>query len=143
MSARRRFVVCEDGTEYIERFRKFLGESFDFVPASDFATARAALVGADGLLLDLDFRRTPADRLIDDQGRTCASLDPGTRARLAESQGILILRRVRAEGITTPAVLFADVDDDQQAAFLRQTLAPVTLASSRLGVRDIGALLRG
>jgi len=45
MSARRTFVVCEDGTEYVQRFRRFLGESFNFVPASDFAAARAALPG--------------------------------------------------------------------------------------------------
>lgn len=139
----RRFVVCEDGTEYIDRFRKFLGESFDFTPAGDFATARAALAGADGLLLDLDFRRTPPTRLIDEQGRSAAALDAGSRARLAETQGILILRRLRADGVTAPAILFADIDDDKQAQFLRRTLAPLVLATSRLGVREIAELLRG
>ncbi len=143
MNARRRFVVCEDGSEYIQRFARFLGESFDFVPAADYAAARAAISAAHGLLLDLDFRRTPPDRLIDEQGRTAAALDAGTRARLAETQGILILRRLRAEGITAPAILFADVDDAGQAGFLRRTLAPLTLASSRLGVREIAELLGG
>ncbi|HXU61691.1 MAG TPA: hypothetical protein VN962_08330 [Polyangia bacterium] len=143
MSARRTFVVCEDGTEYIQRFRRFLGESFTFVPASDFAAARAALPGAHGLLLDLDFRRTPPERLLDEQGRTSAALDGGTRARLAETQGILILRRLRAEGVVVPAILFADLDDARQAEFLRRNLAPLQLASSRLGVREIGELLRG
>lgn len=143
MTARRRtFVVCEDGTEYIQRFRRFLGESFDFVPAPDFASARAALPGADGLLLDLDFRRTPPEQLVDEEGRTTATLDAGTRARLVETQGILILRRLRADGITTPAILFADLDDDRQADFLCRTLSPLTLASSRLGVREIADLLR-
>ena len=143
MTARRTFVVCEDGTEYIQRFRRFLGESFTFVPAGDFAAARAALPGAHGLLLDLDFRRTPPERLLDEQGRTSAALDAGTRARLAETQGILILRRLRAEGVVVPAILFADLDDDRQAEFLRRNLAPLQLASSRLGVREIGELLRG
>jgi hypothetical protein len=143
MSASRTFVVCEDGTEYVQRFRRFLGESFDFVPAGDFAAARAALPGADGLLLDLDFRRTPPERLLDEQGRTSAALDAGTRARLAETQGILILRRLRAEGVVVPAILFADLDDERQADFLRRNLAPLQLASSRLGVREIGELLRG
>jgi len=141
MTARRTFVVCEDGTEYIQRFRRFLGDDFDFVPAADFAAARAALPGTDGLLLDLDFRRTPPERLIDEQGRTSSALDAGTRARLAETQGILILRRLRAEGVTTGAILFVDLDDDRQAEFLRRTLAPLTLASSRLGVREIAHLL--
>ena len=141
-TARRVFVVCEDGTEYVDRFRRFLGESFDFVAARDFAATRTAIGGAAGLLLDLDFRRTPAERLIDEQGQSAAAVDAGTRARLAETQGILILRRLRAEGIVTPAVLFADLDDDAQAQFLRRTLAPLTLAPSRLGLRELAELLR-
>lgn len=142
-AARRVFVVCEDGSEYIERFRRFLGQAFDFVPAADFASARDRVAGADGLLLDLDFRRTPPERLIDEQGRSAAIVDAGTRARLAETQGILILRRLRAEGVVTPAVLFADLDDGAQAEFLRRTLAPLTLAPSRLGLRELAELLRG
>ena len=47
--ARLRFVVCEDGAEYLERFRRFLGESFDFLPAHDFEEARAAFEAAAGL----------------------------------------------------------------------------------------------
>lgn len=139
--ARLRFVVCEDGTEYLERFRRFLGESFDFLPAHDFNEARATAQGADGVLLDLDFRRTPADRLVDEQGPAPAPLDAGTRARLAETQGILILRRLRAAGVALPALLFADLDDGQRG-FLERTLAPLTVAGSRLGIAEIAALLR-
>jgi hypothetical protein len=141
VTTRRTFVVIEDGTEYIQRFRRFLGESFDFVPATDFAAARAAAAGADGLLLDLDFRRTPAERLIDERGQPAAALDAGTRHRLSETQGILILRRLRAEAIALPAVLFADLDD-RQVEFLRRTLAPLAIAPSRLGLREIADLLR-
>ena len=143
MNSPPRFVVCEDGSEYLERFTRFLGDDFEFIPARDFEGARAATAGADGLLLDLDFRRTPPERLIDEQGRSAAAVDAGTRARLAETQGILILRRLRAEGIATPAVLFADLDDGARAAFLQRTLAPLTLAPSRLGLRELAALLRG
>ena len=139
--ARRRFVVCEDGAEYLERFRRFLGESFDFLPAHDFEEARAAAAEADGILLDLDFRRTPADRLVDEQGPAPSPLDAGTRARLAETQGILILRRLRAAGVARPAVLFADLEDGQRT-FLERTLAPLSVAGSRLGMAEIGALLR-
>ena len=139
--ARRRFVVCEDGAEYLERFRRFLGESFDFLPAHDFEEARAAAAEADGILLDLDFRRTPADRLVDEQGPAPSPLDAGTRARLAETQGILILRRLRAAGVAHPAVLFADLEDGQRT-FLERTLAPLSVAGSRLGMAEIAALLR-
>jgi hypothetical protein len=140
--ARLRLIVCEDGGEYLDRFRRFLGEAFDFVPAHDFAEAQAALAGAQGLLLDLDFRRTPADRLVDEQGAITGALDAGTRARLSETQGILILRGLRARGVRLPAVLFADLDDPTQIAFLEGTLAPLTVADSRRGLAEIAALLR-
>jgi hypothetical protein len=141
---RPRFVVCEDGTEYVERFRRFLGDDFDFLPAGDFAAALAAAAAADGLLLDLDFRRTPPERLIDERGAAAPSpLGEGTRRRLSESQGILILRALRARGVALPAILFADLDDAQQARILERSLAPVVIASSRTGLRELAALLRG
>jgi hypothetical protein len=141
-ASRPRFVVCEDGSEYLDRFRRFLGDAFDLVPAHDCAEARATLEGADGLLLDLDFRRTPAARLVDERGPAPETVDAGTRARLAETQGILILRQLRASGATLPAILFADLEDPGQARFLERTLAPLTVASSRLGLPDIAALMR-
>ena len=137
-----RFVVCEDGSEYLERFTRFLGDDFTFIPAGDFASARAAAGSADGLLLDLDFRRTPRDRLVDESGPVPAHLDEDRRRRLAETQGILILRQLRGAGVALPAILFADIDDAGRQDFLTQTLAPLTIASSQLGIRDIGALLR-
>lgn len=138
---RLRFVVCEDGAEYLERFRRFLGDSFDFLPAHDFDEASAAAADADGILLDLDFRRTPADRLVDEQGPAPTSMDAGTRTRLAETQGILILRRLRAAGVALPAILFADLDDGQ-LAFVARTLAPLSVAGSRMGIAEIATLLR-
>ena len=141
-AARPRFVVCEDGREYLDRFTRFLGDDFAFVAAQDFESARAAVTGSDGLLLDLDFRRTPPHRLVDERGPVPADLDDGRRRRLAETQGILILRQLRAAGVTLPAILFADLDDDDRARFLERTLAPLTIGSSHLGIRDIAALLR-
>lgn len=147
MTARRaRFVVCEDGTEYLDRFRRFLGDEFEFVAAPDFETALAgacaAAPAADGLLLDLDFRRTPPERLVDERGPAPPGLDAGSRRRLAETQGILILRQLRARGVTLPALLFADVDDVAQAGFLERTLAPLTLVPSRAGIVEVAALMR-
>jgi hypothetical protein len=140
---RPRVVVCEDGSEYVDRFRRFLGDAFDFLPTRDFAEARAAAAGAATLLLDLDFRRTPPQRLVDERGPAPTPLDAGTRTRLAETQGILILRQLRAAGIRLPAILFADFDDAAQRGFLETTLAPLTIAGSRLGLPEIAALLRG
>jgi hypothetical protein len=136
------FVVCEDGDEYLDRFTRFLGDDFAFVAVRDFAAARDAAARADGLLLDLDFRRTPPDRLVDEHGPAPRGLDDDRRRRLTETQGILILRQLRAAGVTLPAILFADVDDGERARFLERTLAPLKIASSRLGIREIAALMR-
>ena len=142
MTALPRFVVCEDGTEYLERFRRFLGADFAFVAAGDFESARTLAGGADGLLLDLDFRRTPPARLVDERGPVAGTLDDDRRRRLAETQGILILRQLRAARVALPGILFADIDDGARAQFLEKTLAPLRIASSRLGIREIGALFR-
>jgi hypothetical protein len=139
--ARPRFVVCEDGSEYVDRFRRFLGDGFEFLPAPAYAAALAAAAGADGLLLDLDFRRTPPADLVDEHGPAPRALDAASRRRLAESQGILILRQLRAAGVALPAILFADLEDPEQARFLERTLAPLAIAPSRLGLKEIAALM--
>ncbi len=142
---RPRFVVCEDGTEYIERFRRFLGETFEFAPARGFAEALEALPGAVGLLLDLDFRRTPPDALVDEAGAPVTWLErlgEGARRHLTESQGILVLRALRARAVVAPALLFADLDDAARGRFLEESLGPLTILSSRAGMREIADLLR-
>jgi len=142
-AARPRFVVCEDGTEYLDRFQRFLSDAFDFLAAGDFAAALAAAAdSASGLLLDLDFRRTPPARLVDEAGPVSPGLDAGSSRRLAETQGILILRQLRARGVGLPALLFADLDDQEQARFLERTLAPLTVVSSRLGIVEVARLMR-
>jgi hypothetical protein len=138
---RPRFVVCEDGAEYRDRFQRFLGGAFEFLPAPDFATARAAAADAHGLLLDLDFRRTPPERLVAEGGPAAQPLSDGERRRLAQSQGILILRLLRGAGVALPALLFADFDDREQARFLEETLAPLTIVPSRAGLREIAAIM--
>jgi hypothetical protein len=136
-----RLVVVEDGVEYVERFRRFLGDAFELVPARSFAEALDAAPGAAGLLLDLDFRRAAPEALVDESGQAPSRLDAGTRRRLSEQQGILVLRALRDRGVTTPALLFADVDDVERARFLERSLAPLTVVPSRAGLREIGALL--
>jgi hypothetical protein len=137
-----RFLVCEDGHEYTERFVRLLGGAFRFERAGCFAEAEAATAAAAfaGLLLDLDFRRTPPDRLIDENGAGTAATEE-TRRRLAEVQGILILRALRVGGRTQPALLFADIDDAEQVRYLERTLAPLHVVSSRTALPEIARLL--
>jgi hypothetical protein len=118
------FLVCEDGSEYTDRFKRFLGAQFRFLRAGHFEEALALAGGADALLLDLDFRRTP-----DKGGAT-------------EVQGILILRALRSRGVALPTVLFADLDDAAHAARLERELAPLRIVPGSAGLPRIAQLLR-
>jgi len=135
------FLVVEDGREYIDRFTRLLGASFRFARAGSAAEATAALAvgGVAGVLLDLDFRRTPGEALIDEAGR--AGLPPHERRRVAAVQGILIARALRRCAPAIPMLLFADLGDAEQIAFLEGELAPLRVVASSVGLNEIGGLL--
>lgn len=141
---RPRWLVCEDGTEYLERFRRFLDAHFEFVPARSAAALLAALSdGADGVILDLDFRRSPPADLVDEVGGPLAAgFDEATRRRLAGEQGIHILRLLRARGLDVPVLLFADLDDPGQVAWLTATFAPLAIVPGREGLAQTAERLR-
>jgi hypothetical protein len=135
-------IVCEDGHEYLQRFSRFLGEELELVRVDDLASAQAACQrGPRALLFDLDFSRLPPDRLIDEEGRTAPRPRDESR-RLAQMQGILILRALRAAAVTAPALLFADLDDPGRVKFLEQSLAPLQVVPSSEGMAAIAARIR-
>ena len=138
------FLVCEDGEEYTRRFARFLGREFRFRRVADGQQAEAAARSerATGLLLDLDFRRLPPDRLLGETGPQSHAPSAEERARWSAAQGILILQYLRARGICLPALLFADLDDCEQATYLENTLAPLSIVSSREGLAQLAARLR-
>ncbi len=144
-----RWLVCEDGSEYLDRFARFLSSEFDFghtqsagALLDELAAAQQAHVPCAGVILDLDFRRTPREQLVDEDGRSGASLSDEQRRRLAESQGILILRLLRARNIAVPVLLYADLDDAGQAAYLEQAHAPLAIVPSHEGLRETAARMR-
>jgi hypothetical protein len=138
------FIVCEDGHEYTERFQRFLHRDFRFlrVPDGRQAEAAARTGEARGLLVDLDFRRSPAADLLGEQGPPNQPPSPEEKARWSATQGILVLQHLRTQGILLPALLFADLDDRDQAAFLERTLRPLSVVSSREGLAQLAARLR-
>jgi hypothetical protein len=137
-----RWIVCEDGDEYLSRFRRFLGHEFEFVPAGDLQDLLRAAAGAAGVLLDLDFRRADPARLVDESGTARAQLAAGERRRLAEVQGVLILRALRGRGIALPALLCADLDDPAQARRLEDELKPLAVVPGNEAVARIADRLR-
>ena len=107
------------------------------------ATPAAALTEAPpGLLLDLDFRRTDAHLLVDERGDAQPRLSAGERKRLAEVQGILILRALRARGVALPALLFADLDDARQIDGLVRELGPLQVVAGSEGIGTIAQRMR-
>ena len=78
---RRVLLVVEDGTEYTDAFARLApgGEEVELLAAADAAAARRLLAErrVDGVFLDVDFSRTPRERLLPggarDQGFRIAS----------------------------------------------------------------------
>jgi hypothetical protein len=131
-----RFLVIEDGREYSDRFGRFLSSELSFERATCFAQAAEVWRGCAGLLLDLDFRRTPPAQLVDESGAPAAH---GT----ADVQGILILRALRKRGCQLPALLFADFDDASRVARLEAELEPLRVIASSESLPTIARHLRG
>jgi CheY-like chemotaxis protein len=106
----RRLLVIEDGDEYAEFARLFLGPDFQVRQARSAAEALHALATEppDVLLFDLRFDRTPAGTLVGDVRATSQRLFAGDEARalryLQDQQGVLILGELRAAGHQQPAV---------------------------------------
>jgi hypothetical protein len=138
------FVICEDGTEYLDRFQRFLGGEFRFVRTSSYGALLTALAEGPpaGLVLDLDFRRTPPDQLVDEGGAALSAVSAGEKQRVASVQGLLILRALRGQGVALPALLCTDIDDPGQLAAVEEELAPVSVVPSSEGLPRLAQRLR-
>jgi ActR/RegA family two-component response regulator len=105
----KRLLVIEDGTEYEEFARLFLGRNFEVCAARSAAEAMR-LISPDvhALLIDLRFDRAPTAALVGDVAATAERLFAGDRERalrhLQDNQGVLILAALRQAGHTQRAV---------------------------------------
>lgn len=112
-------LVVEDGREYEEFARTFLGDRFDVVTAHSAAEAVEALARepVDVLLVDLRFERAPAEALIGDVEATARRLFGGDRARalrwIKDQQGTLVLAEIRKAGFAQRAVFVHDFPPDR------------------------------
>jgi len=112
--AMKRLLVIEDGHEYEEFARLFLGEAFTIVGchSAEEAVAEIARAQPDAILLDLRFDRTPTEALTGSVEDTAQRLFAGNMDRalryIREQQGALVLSRVREAGCDAPAVFVHD-----------------------------------
>jgi hypothetical protein len=139
------FIICEDGSEYLERFQRFLGGEFRFSRAPSLRALLLLLsenADAVGVVLDLDFRRTPPADLVDESGRPLTLPSAGEQQRVAAVQGLFILRALRARGVRLPALLCTDIDDRGQLAQVEQELAPLAVVPSSESLPMLAARLR-
>lgn len=112
-------LVVEDGREYEEFARTFLGDRFEVVTAHSAAEALATLAreSVDALLVDLRFERAPAEALVGDVDATAKRLFGGDRARalrwIKDQQGTLVLAEIRKAGFAQRAVFVHDFPADR------------------------------
>ncbi len=112
-------LVVEDGTEYEEFAKTFLGDRFDVSAARSAAEAVSTLASAhfDVLLVDLRFERAPADVLVGDVDAIARRLFGGDRARalrwIKDQQGTLVLAEIRKAGFAQRAVFVHDFPEER------------------------------
>lgn len=122
-----RLLLIEDGNEYEEFARHFLGDRFEIRAAHTGAEARARLEEAredpsrsvDALLVDLRFERARSEDLVGDLPDLAKRMFAGDleRARrwAKDQQGTLILGELRKAGFRQRAVFVHDFPPDRLA----------------------------
>ena len=111
---RQRLLVVEDGHEYEEFARLFLGAEFEILAAHHAREAvdLARSFVPHALLLDLRFERTPASDLEGDVDALAQRRFGGDASRalrhLQDQQGTVVLAKLREEGCVVPALFVHD-----------------------------------
>lgn len=142
-------LVIEDGVEYVEFARAFLGHAFEFRYAVSLADALAVLEhsrsACHAFFVDLRFERAPLDALLGDVDAIASELFGGDTARarrwVKDQQGALILGALRERGYPQRAVFVHDFPRQRLANLAR--LHGDVRAVPRFDARAIEAALRG
>ena len=107
-------LVIEDGTEYAEFARLFLGADVEVVAARSLAEALSACSAGriDAMLVDLRFERAPRETLVGDPDDVARRLFAGDRERalrwIKDQQGTVVLGELRRAGHMQRAVFVHD-----------------------------------
>jgi len=140
-------LVVEDGTEYEEFAKAFLGDRFDVVAARSASEALRVLRTdhVDVLLVDLRFERAPVEALVGDVDSTARRLFGGDRARalrwIKDQQGTLVLAEIRRAGFSQRAVFVHDFPKERLGNLAK--LYGDVHAVASFDAAAIGALFEG
>ncbi len=110
----KQLLIIEDGHEYEEFARLFLGETFTIHAVHSAQAALAVLgdVAIDCLLVDLRFDRAIEADLVGEVDHLSQTLFAGNRSQALEyikdNQGALVLAELRRAGHDQPAVFVHD-----------------------------------
>ena len=108
-------LIVEDGQEYLDFFRLFLGEEHDYLHAQTGAEALDSLEQeqVDMVILDMRFERSREEDLLGDVDQVATDYFGGDvdRARryIYDNQGTLVLAELRAAGHLHPALFVHDM----------------------------------
>ena len=110
-------LVVEDGFEYINRSRQWMGDSFVFQRAGSGVEALSLLFEErfDVVYLDMNFHRSPEGELLGDLAAIRARFG-GDQQRaidfLSVHQGAYILSAIRAAGFHIPVLFSYDFESE-------------------------------
>jgi hypothetical protein len=141
----RRLLVIEDGNEYEEFARLFLGTHFHIAVARRAVDALACLRSQpiDALLIDLRFDRAAEADLLGDVTSTAERLFGGDQERalrhLQDQQGVLILAELRKAGFRQRAVFIHEFLP-RRMENLRRLYSPVAALPAFDSAAVLGAL---
>jgi DNA-binding response OmpR family regulator len=146
-----RVLVVEDGTEYVDVFRRFLADRLEVERAGSGPEAldRLARGGVDAVFLDMRFDRAPA--LLGDPEEVAEAFNGDlvqARAHLEDQQGLYVLAAIRDAGNRVPVLLSYDFSSEPRRwDRLRARHAPVDHLPDGLRPDDVlarlSALVRG
>jgi CheY-like chemotaxis protein len=142
-----RILVIEDGTEYIESLRRFLGEGFEWVRAGSGPQGLELLAGGqfEAVFLDMRFDRAPEGELLGDLASVADRFngDPlQARRFLEDHQGNFVLVALREAGHDIPVLLSYDFDcEPRRWQRLSSRYGPVDFLPDNASPSDISARL--
>jgi CheY-like chemotaxis protein len=140
-----RVLVIEDGYEYIENLRRFMGAGFELGRAGDGEEALEILSRQDWnvILLDMCFDR--ADRLLGEDPGLLSKMggDPDRmRSYLEIHQGTYILAAIRQAGHSLPVVFSYDFDaEPRRFSNLQRRYAPLSYLNDVAGPPEFRSTL--